>query len=134
MGSDFTNHIIRNVDTRKENIKESLEQKSTAPLNIEMSTKVKDPFMVFQKPPKVFSQVDIIAAHTQTNNECSDFTNGTVVAAKYVVEKISNTYLLRFGVDGVSVEIMQNMDYICDFLKGKKKNIGSVNNNHNIKN
>ena len=87
MGSDFTNHIIRNVDTRKENIKESLEQKSTAPLNIEMSTKVKDPFMVFQKPPKVFSPVNIIAAHTQTNNECYDFTNGTVVAAKYFLKR-----------------------------------------------
>ena len=134
MGSDFTNHIIRNVDTRKENIKESLEQKSTAPLNIEMSTKFKDPFMVFQKPPHSFLSSGYYCSTYSDKQRVLWFHKWNSCSCKIFFEKISNTSLLRFGVDGVSVDSMQYMDYICDFLKGKKKNIGAVNNNHNIKN
>ena len=71
-----------------------------------MANKVKVSYMMFQNPPKGVTPVEIISARTQTNNISSDFTDNTVIAARYVVKNISNMYFLNFGVYGVTHDII----------------------------
>ena len=49
-------------------------------------------FILFHKSPNSVPQAEMIVAHQQKNNKCSDFTNDTLVDAKYLL-KIFTTFI-----------------------------------------
>ena len=74
------------------------------------------------------------SAQPQTNRNLYDSTNKIVVAATSVVENTYNRYFLKFGVYGVSLDIIKVIVAICELLEGKANNIGAFNKNNNINN
>ena len=101
-------------------------------VKVEKATEVKVAIMTFQDVPPGFSPSRIIAAHPQSNNECSEFTRDMEAAANQVATSFGAAFL-NFGVDGVSLETFDVCQAICDFLSGKCKHLGATDTNHDIK-
>ena len=79
------------------------------------------------------SPVDVVAARPHTNNDTSSFKKIVESTAAAAAKQTSGVRLLKWTVDGVSIESNEVWREICNFLSAVADNLSGTNINHNIK-
>ena len=137
MGGAFPNHMISTQHLGKDCIRKILDNKydeNDKKDPIELATEIKIAVISFQNLPKHLSPMAIVAARPQGNNETSSFTKDVCEAARLVERDLDYVRFTNFATDGVSVETLDILQTLCEFLDGKINHCAAVNNKHNVKN
>ncbi len=136
MEGAYPKHNIRTQDLSSSQIDSIVKQKVDSPISIILADELKVVVQSFQGCPPGVSPVEIVGARPQTSNETSSFTNEAIEAAIEAATEFtfSQTFFTNFAVDSVSAESYDVMKSICQFLDGKQKHLGTIDNKHNVKN
>ena len=126
--------MLSTSDITKDEIKDIIDKKESAPIKVITASDIKAVFMDFQYTPPGIPSVEIISACPQSSNEWSNFTSDTIEAVQVTISSIPQHSFLNLAVDGVSVESIDVMYAICQLLDRKESHTGAVYNKHNAKN
>ena len=134
LGGASPNHMFRTENMTKDEIETIIYKTESAPVNIIIVSEIKVVLMDFQHSPPGIPLIEIISTCPQSNNECSDFTTDAVEDVQVTISNMPQHSFMNFAVDSVSVETVDVMCAICQFLDGKESHTGAVDNKHNVNN